>query len=250
MSKSEPKSKKKSDSSKPAPVTDVAHPNTSVPSDTSKPIITHRPMIKDPMMVEGKVQSETEPEEAKLPIRKTGEAKLKPLDEKPDDGDAKTGEDKKGEDKKPEHPDKTVADAASEEVSDDGADRAEPETPDDGDADDSDTVSDTAEDAEATKDEKTDDGGDGESGKSGKAGAGAKPKADAEAEEDPKIRKLVESKRYFLPINAVEHRRSARFATMGVILALILAAAWVNIALDAGLIHIDGVKPVTHLFSN
>ncbi len=35
----------------PAAKPDVAHPNTSAPSDTSRPIITHRPMMKDPMMV-------------------------------------------------------------------------------------------------------------------------------------------------------------------------------------------------------
>lgn len=216
MSKSESKTKKKADSSKPASVTDVAHPNTSTPSDTSKPIITHRPMIKDPMMVDGKAQPETEPEEEKLPIKKTGEAKLKPLD-----------------------------DTAPQAAPDDGADNDEaekPEKPEEAGADSSDS-------AEETKDAEDDAGSD-KAGKTGKTGTEPKTKPETEPEEDPKIRKLIESKKYFLPLNAVEHRRSARFAAVGVILALVLAAAWVNVALDAGLIHIDGIKPVTHLFSN
>jgi hypothetical protein len=37
---------------------------------------------------------------------------------------------------------------------------------------------------------------------------------------------------------------------LGVVLAIVLALAWADIALDAGLIQINGVKPVTHFFSN
>jgi len=40
------------------------------------------------------------------------------------------------------------------------------------------------------------------------------------------------------------------FIILGVVLILLLAAAWADIALDAGLIHLDGVRPLTHLFSN
>jgi hypothetical protein len=82
------------------------------------------------------------------------------------------------------------------------------------------------------------------------------PKVDLEAEakqqaeHDAAIQKLVDSKKYFLPINAVEKRRSKRFVAVGVLLSLLLLAAWADIAADAGLISVPGVKPVTHFFSN
>jgi hypothetical protein len=73
---------------------------------------------------------------------------------------------------------------------------------------------------------------------------------EAIAKQDAALEKLVESKQYFLPINALEKRRTKRFVVLGVVLALVLAAAWADIALDAGLITIHGIKPVTHFFSN
>ncbi|MEO8105007.1 MAG: hypothetical protein ABI602_01590 [Candidatus Saccharibacteria bacterium] len=69
-------------------------------------------------------------------------------------------------------------------------------------------------------------------------------------ENKEKIQKLVLDKRYFLPINSQEKRRTERFVVLGIVLILLLAAAWLDIALDAGLVHIDGLKPLTHLFSN
>jgi hypothetical protein len=85
-----------------------------------------------------------------------------------------------------------------------------------------------------------------------------KPKADQElqaqaaeqARHDSAVGKLVESKQYYLPINTVEKRRSRRFVALGIILSLLLVVAWADIALDAGLIQLNGVKPLTHFFSN
>jgi hypothetical protein len=37
---------------------------------------------------------------------------------------------------------------------------------------------------------------------------------------------------------------------LGIVLAVVLAVAWVDVALDAGLIQLGSVKPVTHFFSN
>lgn len=72
----------------------------------------------------------------------------------------------------------------------------------------------------------------------------------AETAQDAKLQQIIDSKKYFLPINAVEHRRSKRVVVVGVVLALVLVVAWVDIALDASLIDVGGVKPVTHFFSN
>jgi archaellum component FlaD/FlaE len=74
--------------------------------------------------------------------------------------------------------------------------------------------------------------------------------AEAQAKHDAAIQQLVDSKQYFLPINAVEKRRTKRVVVLGIVLSIILALAWVDVALDAGLIHIAGVKPVTHFFSS
>jgi hypothetical protein len=74
--------------------------------------------------------------------------------------------------------------------------------------------------------------------------------AEAQAKHDEAIQKLVESKQFFLPINAVEKRKTKRFIALGVVCSLLLLLAWADIALDAGLVQIPGVKPVTHFFSN
>ncbi len=73
---------------------------------------------------------------------------------------------------------------------------------------------------------------------------------DAEkAKADAALQKLADSKQYFLPINTLEKRRSKRFVAFGIVLSLLMIIAWANIALDAGLITIDGVKPLTNFFS-
>lgn len=64
------------------------------------------------------------------------------------------------------------------------------------------------------------------------------------------IQELVTSKKYFLPINAVEKRRTERIIFLGVVFSLFLLFAWVDIALDAHLITLGGLKPLTHFFSS
>ncbi len=77
----------------------------------------------------------------------------------------------------------------------------------------------------------------------------ASAEAKKEAEHNSEIQKLVDSKRYFLPINTIEKRRSKRFVAAGILLSLVLVVAWGDIALDAGLIQLPGIKPLTHFFS-
>lgn len=74
--------------------------------------------------------------------------------------------------------------------------------------------------------------------------------AEKQAAHDAEIQKLADDKKYFLPINTVEKRKTKRFVILGIVLSIILAVAWVDVALDAGLIHLGGIKPVTHFFSN
>jgi hypothetical protein len=74
--------------------------------------------------------------------------------------------------------------------------------------------------------------------------------ADKQAEHDAAIQKLIVDKQFVLPINSVEKRKTKRFIILGVGLSLVLAVAWADVALDAGIIHLGSVKPVTHFFSN
>jgi cell envelope opacity-associated protein A len=177
-------------------INDVAHPGKSAPSDTSKAIITHRPIMKDPMVVE---DSADKPEsETKQPLSKrAGEVKLKPASQPAVEAEADT--------------DESVAGSSST-----NTDKA-------------------AQPADSDKKSKQPDAG---------------TEAAAQAEQDTKLQKIIDSKKYALPINAVEQRRSKRFVVLGIILAVILALAWGDIAADAGLIHVKGIKPVTHFFSN
>lgn len=69
-----------------------------------------------------------------------------------------------------------------------------------------------------------------------------------QAKADAELQKLIDSKKYFLPINTLENRRSQRFVAIGILLSLIMIVAWADIALDAGLISIDGVKALTNFF--
>lgn len=72
---------------------------------------------------------------------------------------------------------------------------------------------------------------------------------DAEIDTSQQVNDLIASGSYFLPINTLEKKRAKRAAVLGVIVIIILAGAWFNIALDAGLIKVGGVKSVTHFFS-
>lgn len=64
-----------------------------------------------------------------------------------------------------------------------------------------------------------------------------------------KIQKLIDDQIYFLPINTIEKRRAKRFMLVWIGAGLLLGAAWIDIALDAGLIHSTVVKPLTYFFS-
>jgi hypothetical protein len=69
------------------------------------------------------------------------------------------------------------------------------------------------------------------------------------AEHQANLNKIAVAKTYFLPINQVVRRRSKQVAIAGTVLAVLLGLAWLDVSMDAGLISVPGVKPVTHFFS-
>lgn len=270
---------KKKDTKK---IVDVAHPGKSPPSGNSKSVIVrHGPMIKDPMVVEG--ETETAPAETEKVSVKTGEAVIAPLadSESAKDSKSKKAKDTKLADEKPEEvPEikeeddkKTIAVLAEEAAVKEEetkevetgkpADLPVPEVPAETPAEEpapeaAKTPEETEEPepsdpAEESTAEKQDDKAD--IGTDEKATSQSVTEADAEElaakeKHDAEIQKLIDSRTYSLPIKTVEQRRSKRVVILGVLLSLVLIAAWINIALDAGLIEIGGVKPVTHFFSN
>jgi hypothetical protein len=83
------------------------------------------------------------------------------------------------------------------------------------------------------------------------------PQAEATAEEaaaletkaarDQELEQLVASGKYFVPINAVQRKRSRLYAMLFFLLALVLAAALLDVVLDMGLVQL--AVPHTHFFS-
>lgn len=171
---------------------DVERPGKSAPSGTSKPVIvTNRPILKDPMMVEADTSNEDEEQEN---LAHSSGPKLQPLEEPKEQP---TKPDKK-EDKQPTKEAPQAPEAQNTEPPEEKPEKEVAE----------------------------------------------QPGRDAAVEE------LINSRKYELPINAVEKRKAKHFVVLGVLLAVLLALAWADIALDAGLVHINGIQPVTHFFSN
>lgn len=73
---------------------------------------------------------------------------------------------------------------------------------------------------------------------------------EAAAKQMEAIDKLTEAREYFLPINTVEKRRSKIITLLGLLLIVVLGLLLVNLLLDVGVIHIEGVRPVTRFFSS
>lgn len=69
------------------------------------------------------------------------------------------------------------------------------------------------------------------------------------AEHQANLDKVALAKTYYLPINQVERRRSKHIAAAGILLIILLGVAWGDVALDAGLVSIPGLKAPTHFFS-
>jgi hypothetical protein len=230
------------ESKKPAdakPIVDVAHPGQSAPATNSKSVIvSNRPLLKDPMMVGDPPPSDDS--QSKISLAKTSGQPGEPVLSAPL--------------LEPEKPAETVESAAPAEtapadekptVPDHDPKPDKPETPETDEA-----KPDTAKDDKPAE-EKPETDTDTEEAAPSKEDNAKQEEAEAtkQAGHQAAIDKLADSKQYYLPINTVEKRRSKRFVAIGIILSLLLILAWADIALDAGLIHLSGIKPLTHFFS-
>lgn len=232
-------------------VFDVAHPGKSKPSATSRPIIvSNRPILQDPM-VSSTIPSDVASAEDK-PSPATVKVTIKPLE---------TAEEPKAE--KTDRSDKTIAELAAEAEngatkSTDTAPKKEDDKPAEADPKASETAESTPEadaksseaskpdDEASTTETKSDDTQPTEDSKDAKQTA----ELEAAAKKREEINGLVESRDYFLPINAVERHRSKVVAIFGLVLILALGALLVDLLLDVGFIRLGGVHSLTHFFSS
>jgi hypothetical protein len=98
---------------------------------------------------------------------------------------------------------------------------------------------------DSTSDNSVDAESDGATSEENEADAASK----AEAATAAKIDTLVEARTYALPINAVQKRRSQQMAVFGLVVIVVLAVAWLDIATDVGLIKVAHF-PLTHFFGH
>jgi len=85
------------------------------------------------------------------------------------------------------------------------------------------------------------------------------PEADAQAEDleaqkakkeyDQKIDSLINNKTYFLEIGKISKQRNRLYTWLGLVICIILVIAWLDVALDAGIINNSYHLPHTHFFS-
>ena len=194
-----------------ATIIDVARPNETAPSDTSVPVIVNnRPLLRDPMMA-NESQSIDKPATETPELSPTAtKINIQPLGYKEDE--VVNTEDKGKESDKVEL-------VPAEEVVPSTQDQSENLI----------SVENQAE--TKTEEEKN------------------VIESEEQAKYDADLQELVVSKKYYLPINTVQKRRTKRFVAIGVGVTILLVVIWIDIALDAGLIKIGGLKALTHIFS-
>lgn len=209
-------------------LTDVAKPGKSSPSPTSRPVIvTHRPILKDPMVNHEDESPKPDKPTLKTPSKRAAELESLSIPKLPVETEDAPDESTTQDDDMPSKesapaPKKETETAASEDAD---KDDAKVDAPDD-------AVPTPPLDAKAARPDDEDE-----------VALAAQEKHVAN------VQKLIETKKYFLPINSVEKRRAKHTLILGIGVSILLLLAWANIALDAGLITIDGVEPVTHFFS-
>ncbi len=246
-------------------IIDVTNADESVAEDSSKPIIvTNRPVIKDPMVTAPTaaelITKQTAAAAAEAPPKKSKGVKIEPLSAPPlpieatDDKDEKVAEpvETKPEKKKPEKPEPEVEAEPAKESPAEQEPVVEEKPPKEVEKPADEPAKEPPEDEKASPEEPVGEPATGEKAEKSDADKKVTAEKAAEAEQakqSEQVEKLVESRQYNLPINSIEKRRSKRFVALGIILSVLLALIWLDVALDAGLIHINNIQPLTHFFS-
>ena len=228
-------------------IADVARPGKSAPSPNSRSvIISHRPIMRDPMMSVGTSEAASSDEAANdapataVKVTRASGAVVQPLadstltaanDEAVPDTEATPNDEADAEEVE-------TVETEAEAVTADEAPEAEAkdETPQETKHEAPPAQASTGTDAKlGTKDAQSE--------------AEIAAAEDAEAKRQAALLEMIESKKYYLPINTVEKRRTKQFVAGGIVLSLLLIAAWLDIAMDAGLIKIGHWHALTHFFN-
>jgi hypothetical protein len=263
---------------KPRRVIDVTEPGKSEPSASGRPIIvTNRPLLKqDPMMVSnvsvdsdigdtpsgetpqpvGDISADHQgstvlpPTAPKLPKETTKNSDA-PVETTDDETKTVEADDDKPVTNDKDEPAATTSTADTDDKPIEESTDTEPAKPE---------TSETSSDEVESKDSVTEPDTQGE--KTGAASndeqlapnkvldEAAKKVEEAKAAQLAEIEKLIESKRYFLPINTVERRRDAKRAILLLVVVILFALIWLDLALDAGLLKLGHIHSLTHFFSS
>lgn len=198
---------------------DVSKPGESTPNTSARPIVvSHQPMVQDSTMVTTESKPATEASGTK-PITMTHSDKvIQPVGE---DTPAETDE---TSEPKPKQPAETIESTEQSETPETSGDEQKTEKPE------SDTSGTEAAVVDAVVDQATED----------------KKKqnqlSDEEKARQAVVQKLVEEKKYFVPVGQVSHRRNQRVLIVLLALLVLLAAGY--LALDAGLVESPVELPI------
>ena len=204
-------------------VMDVQKSDSVAADATAKPVIvTHRQILRDPMVTSEATTPVAETQAAGEPkLSTTAKADTVPVPAAVTQESSKVIEPPQEEEKPADMPEEHVPEAAKQEPEEPVEPEQPAETPDEPAP--TEVTTDAAIEAAAEE---------------------------AEAKREAELQKLIDKKKYFLPINAAEQRRAEQFIALGMVISIILALAWIDVSLDAGLIHIGNIHPLTHFFSN
>jgi hypothetical protein len=216
-------------------IVDVARPGTTPPAENSKSvIITHHPTMRPPT---DEADKSDESNQSAPVVSHSGHNVLQPLPTSP-------------QPEKPEEPQpapEAAAEAAPEvEFETDTEADDEPPKPEPATLDDKPNLSDMAAKPPASASAGTD----AQIGiKQDQSEADLAAADDAEAKRQAELQVMIETKKFYLPINTAETQRTKEFIAAGILLSIVLGAFWIDIALDAGLVHLGGLKAITHFFN-
>ena len=264
---------------KPRKVIDVTEPGKSEPSASGRPIIvTNRPMLQqDPMVAgaepvsgdedntpAGKVQKpETElsnlqeghtvvpPSAPILPKEESNTAETLP------DTDSIIKSADSNDSQSVSQPEEKTEDKTSDEITANKADQKSTEitAPSTEEAPTKEREAETEPKETATAaepdDEKPTTGTDDDQLEPNKVMDEAAKKAEEEkAAKQAELEKVIESKKYYLPINAVQLRRNKLQIILLILVLIVLVLVLLDVSLDAGLLKINGIHSLTHFFSS
>lgn len=212
---------------------DIVHPSKVPPaSATSRQIIIKHQPVADPMVTDA-TASPAKDETADAPLKPAKKVILKPLHDDVPVATATHENNQSTPTPVPAAEPEPVAEPAPAEPAAETEPKPEPETKPAVEAKPESKPDAKAQPKDASKKDPTDD---------------TPAESDQEAiERQVKLQKMIDSQEFFLPIQTTEQRRNRVVAVIGILVIILLAVAWYDVALDAGLMPNSYNLPHTRL---